>query len=187
MKESEQPPKEKCIRCMYSKAMDQPSPRLCVICGVPEKVQVEEPAHTVDNRIDTPISSLRNKLTPFLNLALMVLNVESNKIQHIIKKESLVCNQNAPDVLQLLDDIEKSVSPSPERGESDGWISVKDQLPIDTTSVLVKYSENSILIGEYLGHLGEWRLFWRDGYKAESKEEDRKITHWQHLPKPPKQ
>jgi len=62
-----------------------------------------------NNSKDTPITNLRNKLTPFINLASMVMNVESDKLQDLIKKESRVCNQNHPDVIQLIDQIEEAV------------------------------------------------------------------------------
>lgn len=65
------------------------------------------------------------------------------------------------------------------------WISVKDRLPSKNENVIA-YRGNHIgdmmNIYTYLGE-GEWE----DDYGYWSKTENEGITHWMHLPAPPKE
>lgn len=52
-----------------------------------------------------------------------VINRESDKIHDLIKKESYRCNENSPDVLQLIDEIE-----SRERAKDEEIAKLKEKL-----------------------------------------------------------
>ena len=58
------------------------------------------------------------------------------------------------------------------------WISVKDELPIETDDYLVCLPNGHIHIGYWMS--GE---FWSTGYYTSSWE----VTHWMPLPAPPKE
>jgi hypothetical protein len=77
----------------------------------------------------------------------------------------------------------KSEKDQLEDKEESDWISVKDRMPEESEhrfseNVLIYYSLGLILIG--FTHRG----FWRSDSQTLKNEE---VTHWRHLPEPPKQ
>ena len=70
------------------------------------------------------------------------------------------------------------------------WVSVEDKLPPYNHNVLV-YRPNmavQILVDNYGGYYGEDDDEWHEGWKKYGKDIHGKpiITHWAHLPQPPK-
>ena len=70
------------------------------------------------------------------------------------------------------------------------WVSVEDKLPPYNHNVLV-YRPNmamKILVDNYGGYYGEDDDEWHEGWKKYGKDIHGKpiITHWAHLPQPPK-
>lgn len=70
------------------------------------------------------------------------------------------------------------------------WISVNDRLPPYNQAVLV-YRPNmamKILVDEYAGYYGDDDEEWNEGWVRYGKDihNNQLITHWAHLPQPPK-
>lgn len=64
----------------------------------------------------------------------------------------------------------------------DPWVRCDDQLPDDDIDVLVhgpQMTGNPVWLAHYDGEIANWR--WCDG-----KSVDLRITHWMHIPAPPR-
>lgn len=73
-----------------------------------ELIEIYEKGDSNENFNETLEAKLRNHLSPFFNLAYMVLNeYDSKEMIEIIMDEAKVCKKYKPDILNLINKIKK--------------------------------------------------------------------------------